>query len=189
MKTVLKTSNNSNSGRLNVYYRLNELNKLTGLSSRMLKYKMLKVKNKYANAPNLLTKDGKSWQIHYSILNEFMPVNKLKSNTISIDNWTSFVTWNPFDNYDVDYHYQLIKEIKAEVPETKIRYTIELDKRGNNHVHFICDSPTFKTKKIVEKVLFKYFNWYEITYKVSDIVNKFNSINYLTKAPIKKGIL
>jgi hypothetical protein len=189
MKTELKTSNNSNISRLNNYYKLNQLNEITGLSSRMLKYKMLKVKVKYANAPKLLTKDGKSWQIHYSIVNEFMPINQRKSNPISNDNWQTFVTWNPFDNYDVDYHYELIKEIKSEVPEAKIRYTIELDTRGNNHVHFICDSPTSKTKKIVEKVLFKYFKWYEIIYQVNDIVNKFNSINYLTKSPIKSGTL
>lgn len=189
MNTKIKTSNDRNRVRHSVYYKLNQLNSLTGLSSRMLKYKMLKIKNKYTDAPRLLRKDGKSWQIHYSIINEFMPIKRRKSNPISNDNWLSFVTWNPFDNYHVDYHYELIKEIKSEVSESKIRYTIEHDKRGYNHVHFISDIPTFKMKKIVEKVLFKYFKWHEITYKVSDIVNKFNSINYLTKSPIKKGTL
>lgn len=178
-----------NNNNANIYYQLNQLNELTGLSTRMLKYRMLNVKKKYSNNSNLLNKDGKSWQIHYSIVNEFMPKNNRKSNPISNDNWKCFGTWNPHKNYDIEYHYELIKEIKRQLPEFKIKYAIELDKRGNNHTHFICDASTSKTKKIVESVISKYFSWYEIIHQVADINNQFSSMRYITKAPIKSGIL
>lgn len=178
-----------NNNNANIYYRLNQLNKLTGLSPRMLKYRMLKVKKKYNNKLNLLKKEGKSWQIHYSIVNDFMPKNNRKSNPISNDNWKCFATWNPHENHDIEYHYELIKEIKQQLPDNKIRYAIELDKRGNNHTHFICDAPTSKTKKIVESVINKYFSWHEIIHQVADINNQFSSMRYITKAPIKSGIL
>lgn len=183
-KTLVPKPNNTK-----IYYRLNQLNMITGLSARMLKYKMLKVKKKYYGRTELLRKEGKSWQIHYSIVNEFMPVNKRKSNPISNENWKCFGTWNPHDNHDVDYHYELIKEIKNQLPNNKIKYAIEFDKRGNHHTHFISDASTKQTKKIVDSVLSNYFSWYEIIYQVDDINNKFSSMRYLTKAPIKSGIL
>jgi len=178
--------NNSNTKN---YYRLNQLNDLTGLSTRMLKYRMKKVKIKYDGMTKLLQKEGKSWQIHYSIVNEFMPKNKRKSNPISNDNWKCFATWNPHKNYDIEYHYELIKEIKHQLPGNKIKYAIELDKRGYNHTHFLCDASTSRTKKIVESVISKYFSWYEIIHQVADINNQFSSMRYIIKAPIKSGIL
>lgn len=184
-KEIINKCNDDNK----TYYQLNQLINLTGLSKRMLDYKMRKAEIKYINKSNLLYKNGRSWRIHFSIINDFMPKNKRKSNPISNDDWKCFVTWNPHKNYDVDYHYVLIKEIKQQLPKHKIKYAIELDKRGNNHTHFIIDAPTNKTKKIVESVISKYFSWYEIIYQVADINNKFSSMRYLTKAPIKSGIL
>ncbi|MFK7833244.1 MAG: hypothetical protein AB8B52_08205 [Winogradskyella sp.] len=184
MKTRVKAESTNN-----IYYKLNQLKELTGLSPRMLQYRMSNVKKKYSGRTELLYWEGKGWQIHYSLINEFMPVNKLKSNPISHDNWKCFATWNPHNNYEVEYHYQLIKEIKEQLPEHKIKYAIELDNRGNNHTHFIIDASTSKTKKTVESVINKYFSWYEIIYQVTDINNKFSSMRYIDKAPIKSGIL
>ena len=143
--------NESNKKRSNTYYQLNQLTEITGLSLRMLKYKMLKVKDKYEGVTSLLEKDGKQWKIHHSIINEFMPINKRKSNDETSYQWSSFVTWNPFQNYDADYHVELIKEIKSNLPENTIKYTIELDKRGFNHVHFISDAEVSKTKKWLKR--------------------------------------
>lgn len=185
----IKLVNESNKNRSNIYYKLNQLTTITGLSLRMLKYKMLNVKEKYAGVTNLLKKEGKCWQIHHSIVNEFMPINKRKSIDNTNYSWTSFVTWNPFENYDADYHVVLLNEIKKKLPNNIIKYTIELDRRGVNHVHFISDAITSILKKIVDEVILKYFNWYEITYQVAAINNKYSSNEYLQKAPIRKGIL
>ena len=181
--------NESNKKRSNNYYQLNHLTEITGLSPRMLKYKMLKVKDKYEGVNNLLNKEGRNWQIHHSIINEFMPINKRKSNDETSYQWSSFVTWNPFQNYDADYHVELIKEIKSNLPDNTIKYTIELDKRGFNHVHFISDAEVSKTKKMVEKVIFKYLSWFEVSYQVTEIKNKFSSDEYLQKAPVRNGLL
>jgi hypothetical protein len=181
--------NESNKKRSKIYYQLNQLTEITRLSPRMLKYKMLKVKDRYEGVTNLLKKEGRNWQIHYSIINEFMPINKRKSNDETSYQWSSFVTWNPFQNYDADYHVELIKEIKSNLPDNTIKYTIEIDKRGFNHVHFISDAEVSKTKKMVEKVIFKYLSWSEVSYQVTEIKNKFSSDEYLQKAPVRNGLL
>jgi hypothetical protein len=185
----IKLVNDSNKNRSNIYYKLNQLTALTGLSLRMLKYKMVNVKKKYAGVTNLLKKEGKCWRIHHSIINEFMPLNKRK--IIEDDNycWSSFVTWNPIENYDADYHVLLIKEIKSNLPNNTIKYTIELDRRGYNHVHFVIDEIPSKTKKAVDSVLLKYFEWFEVMYQVTEIKNNYSSDEYLQKAPVINGIL
>jgi hypothetical protein len=185
----IKLVNDSNKNRSNIYYKLNQLTALTGLSLRMLKYKMVNVKKKYAGVTNLLNKEGKCWRIHHSIINEFMPLNKRKVKEDDNYCWSSFVTWNPIENYDADYHVQLIKEIKSNLPNNTIKYTIELDRRGYNHVHFVIDAIPSKTKKAVDSVLLKYFKWFEIMYQITEIKNNYSSDEYLQKAPVRNGIL
>lgn len=181
--------NDANKGRSNIYYQLNQLPEITGLCLRMIKYRMIKVKKKYEGVTSLLLKDGKKWKIHHSIVNEFMPINGTKDKNENSYNWQSFVSWNPQFNYDSDYHIELIKEVKSNMPENKIQYTVELDKRGFNHVHFISDAAVPDVKKTVEKVIFKYFSWFEISYQVSEINNKFSSVSYTQKAPVRNGTL
>lgn len=181
--------NECNKKRSNIYYQLNQLIEITGLSTRMLKYKMIKVKKKYEGVPSLLKKEGKKWKIHHSIINDFMPINKRKNIIENNYHWQSFVSWNPYQNYDSDYHIQLIKEIKSILPDNIIKYTIELDKRGFNHVHFISDASVTEAKKVVEKVIFKYFLWNEISYQVAEINNKYSSVSYTQKAPVKIGTI
>lgn len=181
--------NNANSKRNNTYYKLNQLPKITGLSIRMLKYKMIKVKEKYNGVPSLLEKDGKQWKIHYSIINEFMPINKRNSYNENNYDWQSFVSWNPFQNYDKEYHQELIYQIKNEMSDKYIKYTIEQDRRGYNHVHFITDAHLLEVKNIVKKVIFKYFSWNEISFEATTIINKYSSVSYANKAPIITEII
>lgn len=181
--------NNANSKKYKTYYKLNQLPKITGLSIRMLKYKMIKIKEKYDGVTSLLEKDGKQWKIHYSIVNEFMPINKRNTYTENNYDWQTFVSWNPFENYDKEYHQELIYQIKNEMPDKYIKYTIELDRRGNNHVHFITDCQLPETKTIVENVIFRYFSWHEITFEVTTIKNRYSSVNYANKAPIITEII
>src|ERR1700744_6454286 len=90
--------------RNKVYYNLSELVKLTGMSSRALKYRMLIVKNKYKDNTFLLTKKNRQWQIHYDIVKEFYPKYNTKNRTIHTHNWISTATWNTLFNYEVKYH-------------------------------------------------------------------------------------
>lgn len=178
-----------NSKRSKIYYRLNQLEDITGLSPRMLKYKMKLISAKYANIPSLLTKKGRSWKIHISIVIEFMPIRKRKSYTESDYKWKTYVTWNPKYNYTPEYHIQLIHEIKTELVNHLIKYTIETDKRGVNHTHFMTDATEAETKKAVDLVLTKYFGEMEVIRKVSPILNKYSSVCYTNKAPISSSII
>ncbi len=45
-----------------------------------------------------------------------MPVNKRKVDNENNHNWQSFVTWNPFQNYDVDFHIELGRQYFDEYP-------------------------------------------------------------------------
>ena len=181
--------NSANNKRIKTYYKLNQLPEITGLSIRMLKYKMIKVKEKYNGVTSLLEKDGKQWKIHYSIINEFMPINKRNSYNENNYDWQSFVSWNPFQNYDKEYHQELIYQIKNEMPDNYIKYTIEQDRRGYNHVHFITDAQLSQVKTIVEKVIFNYFSWTEISFEATTIINKYSSVSYANKAPIITEII
>jgi hypothetical protein len=170
------------------YYQLNQLMSITGLSQRMLKYRMLKVKDKYKDFKELLFRKSNKWQIHHSIINEFMPLRKKVISLSNSTDWICFVTWNTIENYQIDYHVQLLKLIKEKLPlGTKIKYVIEKDKRGVNHVHFLTNATINETIKCVNQVLYQFFNWYEIMTKVTEI-NDLDSVqNYLAKAPIKSG--
>jgi hypothetical protein len=170
------------------YYQLNQLMNITGLSERMLKYRMLKVKDKYKNFKELLFRKSNKWQIHHSILNEFMPIRKKVIQPSKSVDWVCFVTWNTIDNYDMDYHVELLKLIKEKLPSgSKIKFVIEKDKRDVNHVHFLTNATVNETIKCVNQVLNQFFNWYEIMTKVTEI-NSLDSVqNYLAKAPLKSG--
>jgi len=169
------------------YYQLNQLMDITGLSLRMLKYRMLKVKDKYKDFKELLCRKSNKWQIHHSIINEFMPIRKKATTSNSIE-WVCFVTWNTIENYDMDCHVELLKLIKEKLPlGTRIKYVIEKDKRDVNHVHFLTDASINETIRCVNEVLNHYFNWYEIMTKITEI-NCLDSVqNYLAKAPVKSG--
>ena len=70
---LMNVINEINKSRIQVYYNLNELIPITGLKARALKYRMLDVKQRYAETPHLLNKEGRSWKIHYTLIIEFMP--------------------------------------------------------------------------------------------------------------------
>ena len=181
--------NESNKGRSNIYYQLNQLNNITGLSTRMLKYKMNKVKEQYANVPSLLMKDGRKWKIHISLINLFMPVKNRKTYAETNYKWKSFTTWSPQHNYDKDYHIELINQVKKELPNSIIKYAIELNSKGFNHVHFVSDTSADIMKKAVEKVVFAYLTWSEVSLEVKDIINQYSSVSYTNKAPVIAGVI
>src|SRR5690606_40737270 len=145
-----------NTSRIKVHYKLKELEIITGLCSRSLKYRMKVVKKKYSNIPSLLEKKGREWQIHYTLIDDFMPkYNKSKTNIFN-HNWETFVTWNMKNNYDTKYHVQLIEHVKNKLSFAKIAYVVEQDGRGFNHIHAIVDSNKDMIENIVGGVLGNY---------------------------------
>ena len=178
-----------NSKRANIYYNLKQLIDITGLSTRMLKYKMKKIKFKYQNVPSLLTKSGRSWKIHISIVNEFMPLRNRKARTTNTYSWKSFATWNMKNSYDTAYHTELINQIKAQIGANLIKYTIEEDRRNIKHIHFISDASKSELLNAITQVLNKYLPKNEYRLQVNPLNNKYSAIQYIGKSPLSDGIL
>lgn len=177
-----KIINGLNENRIKVFYQLNQLMPITGMSIRSLKYRMKKVKEKYSDMPNLLKRNGRTWQIHYTIIDEFMPVYKKAITTINNHKWETLVTWNTKDSYDVKYHIQLVNELKREIPNTNIAYVIEQDGRGNNHIHAITDGYLMPVTNATNKVLSKYLlNEYNCKYQIENINKRYSITSYLQK--------
>jgi hypothetical protein len=182
--------NEINKTRIKIYYNLNELKDITGLKTRALKYRMSEVKRKYADIPHLLRKESRSWKIHYTLIIEFLPKYSPTTKTIYNENWTSTSTWNPKNNYSIDYHRQLVVEVKAQLKEHKIAYTIETDKRGVHHVHLMSTARTSDLANAVESVLGQYLDLKkECMILTSNIQNKYSLFEYLKKASLDGAIL
>lgn len=174
--------NKINDNRAKVYYQLNQLEQITGMSPRSLKYRMKEVKNKYTNIPSLLYKDGRAWQIHYTIINEFFPKYNKKQTSIDNHKWETIVTWNTKDGYDVNYHIQLIKEVKQILPQVNMGYVIERDGRGVNHLHALTDGSMSEVEVAVVGVLNKYIEPNQYYFDVENINNRSSSTSYLKKS-------
>lgn len=175
------TLNKCNSGRAKIYYQLNQLQNLTGLSIRSLKYRMKDVKEKYRDIPALLCKVGRTWQIHYTIINEFLPIyNKSHSNVLN-HKWETITTWNMRDSYDEDYHNRLVDEVQKAIPDSNIAYVIEKDGRGANHVHAIADKGQEQVEVAVNNVLGRYLDKKDYRLQVQRINNISSTVSYLLK--------
>lgn len=181
-----KIINEINGSRAKIYYQLNQLQELTGMSIRSLKYRMKVVKDKYSNMPNLLKRDSRAWLIHYTLIDEFMPKNKKRTTTIYNHKWETMVTWNTKDSYDVNYHEQLVKEVKQELPSVNVGYVVEVDGRGINHLHALTDGSKDEVVVAVTGVLNKYLDSNHYHYQVEKINNHGSITNYLQK---KGGII
>ena len=176
-----KIINEVNGNRVKIYYQLNQLVETTGMSIRTLKYRMNHVKDKYSNMPNLLKRNGKAWQIHYTLIDEFMPKYKKSETNITNHVWETLITWNTKDDYDLNYHTQLIKEIKHELPSVNIGYVLEVDSRGIYHVHAITDGYKGTIEIAVTGVLDKYIFDNQYRCQIEQIRNRGSVVSYLKK--------
>lgn len=188
--------NEINKSKVKIFFKLNQLPEITGLKIRALKYRMVEIKNKYANIPSLLKKEGRYWQIHYTIIDEFLPKKTRKQTNIYTFDWQNLVTWNPLKNYDVAYHVELVHQIKKQLPNNTILYAVETDLRNINHIHFITDAQKDELETVVNNTLQLYLTHKignklnkEYYLEINKIFNKYNLVSYLRKAPLANGII
>lgn len=172
--------NECNKVRVKVYYQLKDLEVITDLSKRSLLYRMKKIKLKYMGVSRLLFKKGRSWQIHYTLIDEFMPKYKKGSNIFNYG-WKSFITWNLKNNYDVAYHKHLISEIRNLIPNSIFIFSIERDKRGVHHLHAITDVNISYASKYVMGVLNNYLKPFEFIAQIAEVNNKYSAVTYIKK--------
>ncbi len=184
-----KLIDDCNSKRANIYYKLNQLTDITGLCPRTLKYRIKKIKKKYVNVPSLLRKEGKYWQIHVSIVNEFLPLRRRETRTINTFEWKTFATWAMKNSYDSAYHLELIKQVKSEINPCFLNFTIEETKHNVKHVHFISDANKLDLNNAINKVLDKYLDKKDYKLEVTNLNNRYSAINYIGKSPIECGVI
>lgn len=190
MKTLNELINETNSKRIKVFFNLSELKTITGLSARALKYRMLLVKRKYCNIPALLTKKNNKWEIHYTIIQDFLPKYKTTKSNIYNYDWRSVASWNPLADYDVQYHVEIVKQIKEQLPKITIAYAVEQDGRGVNHTHIVANVDVDILNNAVVSTILKYIDRStDCKILVEPIQNKYCAIEYLKKAPIASGII
>lgn len=188
-KIQSKLINESNDNRAPIYYRLNQLPNITGLGERMLKYRMSKLKVKYANVPVLLNKVGRSWNIHSSLVEQFMPVRMHKKASTSNYRWETLCSWNTVNSYDIPYHIELIRQVNEKISPARIKYAIEQDGRGIYHTHFVTDAKRQVTFTAVQEVLNLYLDKAEFKTDINKINNRFSITQYISKGSLANGIL
>ena len=173
--------NQANATRAKIYYQLNQLEDLTGLSARSLKYRMTIVKDKYKDVPNLLTREGRCWKIHYTLIPEFLPIYKKEQTNVVNHPWETLVTWTTLDHYNSAYHIQLIHEVKERLPSANIAYVIEQDQRGANHIHAVSDGDHKSIEDAVVAVLGKYIPKKDYRAQIEKLQNSCSAVGYIKK--------
>ncbi|MBC7523024.1 MAG: hypothetical protein H7239_01080 [Flavobacterium sp.] len=173
--------NKINGTRSKIYYRLNQLNNMTGMSERSLKYRMKTIKEKYKDIPVLLNRSGREWEIHYTLIFEFLPKYKKNQTNIINHKWETCLSWNTKDSYDVKYHVQLINEVKEQLPSANIAYVVEQDQRGVNHIHAVTDEFKENVEVAVATVLEKYLAKKDYRSQIEKINNNSSITSYFRK--------
>lgn len=190
MNNIKQIINQINGNRIKKYFNLTQLEEITGLSPRALKYRMVTVKKKYKDMPNLLHRKKREWQIHYTIVDEFNPKYNLKKKTLFTQNWESMVTWNPKHNYDCDYHYELVSQLKKRLPENTFVYAVEKDGRGVNHTHIISNASVSELSDATDSVMKTYIQTpSEMRIKIEPLIKKYSALEYIRKMPQIGGII
>lgn len=178
---TIKTLDQINSSRTKIYYNLKSLESITMLSTRALKYRMKIIKEKYRASKFLLYKEGRAWNIHYSLISEFLPRYMGKKSNIYTEKWITEFSWNTKSSYNESYHIQLLNDLKTELSHFKVGYSLEKDRRGYYHVHGISYGGKDAVSEAIKKVISRYEVRNEFRIQVEDIRNKYSYIEYMKK--------
>jgi hypothetical protein len=139
------------------FYTSKEVICKVGICLRTFRYRIARLRIKYANVPSLLYKKDNKWYIHRQLLQEFVP-KKRRTKTIFNYNWNTLVTWNTLDDYDVAYHEQLVKEIKEAFPKGNFDFVVEQTKAGINHTHLVSDLSFEDLEDTVDDIINNYIS-------------------------------
>jgi len=167
-------------------YKLKELKQFVQLQDRALKTRMKLVVKKYVDKPELLKKNGRSWEIDESIIFEFEP----KNISIKKYNFQSFISVSFADSLSLSIISKIIEVVYSDCKEfiddgLVFYYTIEKNKSNNNHIHIITNTPVSYQQKF-----YNIFSIYSIcNFKMTKIFDIKNLNTYLHKDFIYKKLL
>jgi hypothetical protein len=155
------------------YYNLNQLltNNKTDLKLRQLKNR-IKLVNNLVTDNKLLCKNGRTWQIHKSIIKLF------QSTWINKKGLRTEITINLADNYDTDYYVGIATDIARIEPNKMLMYSIEENFTQKKHIH-IATSMTYKQSKRVLIQLDKQRDYVILSNKNTHIAHIENVIDYI----------
>ncbi len=161
---------------------------MVDIKKRMVKYRMIQVKEKYRDRPKLLFKVGKEWQIHESIIFEFD--RKRLSEKEKANVYRTFATVSPWGKYDLECLVEVARDIYNELSNTQpnmhLYYFIEKGMLGEIfHLHLITNLP-ISYAKAIRRVSNKYL---ETNVDVRPITQQRDLLDYLHKEVRDKGYL
>ncbi len=177
--------------KMKLYYKLKDLEIETGLCYRTLKKRMKKLINtKYKDVPSAIAREGRSYKIHYTVIADFMPINKRKNRKIIpelIEKKLDYtIVLNPKEKYyDSAIFHEFIAHLQKDNPTIQIKYSIEdsYEKRGDNmHLNILTDCPFLdKTHSFLAftELFFEQANIFSFQAK-----NPFSFQKYMQKAMI-----
>lgn len=170
------------------YFSLTEVMEMVDLKPRMVKYRMLDVKEKYRNNKNLLFKDNRNWNIHKSIVFEFDRRRITKQE--EKNRYRTFTTVSPWGEYCVESIVEVAKDIFAELRRSHsnvhIFYVVEIGENENwCHLHFTSNL-SMNYSKLLERAS---RNLLLANVEVRRITNERNLSDYLKKEVMAAGYL
>lgn len=176
---VIKAKNDT---KLNIWYSLKDLVELKGISYRSLKNMVKDVFVKHKEQGSIYKQSGR-YYIKYTLLDAF-ELKQPRKTTLYSHHWKSNISYTTKDFYELEYHQQIVGEIKHKTTEVNYLETIEQDGSNRYHVHMVADYEPKYLKPIIDEILKKYLDGSK-NYRLycEPVQNKACSINYLLKNP------
>lgn len=171
-----------NQRKYNRWYNLKDLVELKAISYKSLKNMVGEIYRKY-EPQGTIKKIGRSYSIHYSILDAFK-LKQPRVTTIYSHEWKSNISWTTREFYDKEYHEYLISVLKNKTKGVNYFFAIELDSHNRNHVHILADAEPNELRSTIYQLMEFYIgnkNYYK--YYCEPVYNTGSSVDYLIKNP------
>lgn len=174
---IIKSKNDE---KIDIWYSLKDLVELKSISYRSLKSMVKDVYDKYHDQGAIYKTKGRYF-IKYNLLDAFELKQPRKTTEYS-HFWKANISYTTKDFYELEYHQQIISEVKDRTAEVNYMETIEKDKSGRYHVHMVADCEPKYLEPIIGEILDKYLDSNR-NYKLycEPVQNKACTINYLIK--------
>lgn len=171
-----------NDKKLDIWYSLKDLVELKGISYRSLKNMVKDVYAKHKEQGSIYKQSGR-YYIKYTLLDAF-ELKQPRKTTVYSHFWKANISYTTKDFYEMEYHQQIVGEIKDRTAEVNYLESIELDDSERYHVHMVADFEPKYLKPIINGVLEKYLDSAQ-NYRLycEPVQNKACTINYLMKNP------
>lgn len=174
---MIKRINNE----LKTCYNSDDLVKITGISERTLRYRISQMHETLGDSNSTMFKIDGNWHCHYTVAYHFLP--KYKSRNVTLYNlpWKNFITWVPKNDYDLEYHNQLIDMVQTHFSDSPLLSSIEKTERGINHVHMVSTLDLNILNSVITGILNEYIQPKNYRLEIEPIRDKISTINYVLK--------